>query len=158
MFYQTLMETVAAMAVALYSSVDKSIAAICDYSFNSILPYTVGLVIGLGVLRMLFHGDLVRGIRQLIAIAMPLFVVVWLVNPAGPDGCRIVGIKNDILALRAKIGGLVAPDFAGPPETLMRKTVERMDSINHSFQDKALRAMSPNYSAHLEKQNEQASK
>lgn len=153
MFYQTLMETVAAMAVALYSSVDKSIAAICAFSWTSILPYTVGLVVGLGVFKMLFHDDLVHGIRHLLATTLPIFVVVWLVNPAGPDGCRIVSVKNDILALRAKISGLVAPDFAGPPETLMKKTVERMDTVNRAFQDKALRAMNSSYAPNLENQN-----
>ena len=151
MFYETLMATVAAMATALYSSLDKSIAAVCAFTWSSILPYSVGIVVGFGILKMLFMEDLVHGIRRMLSGFLPLFVVVWLVNPAGSDGCRVVGVKNDILAMRAKIGGLVAPDFAGPPATLMRNTVTRMEAINAEFQSQALAAMSENAPAQTSK-------
>ncbi|WP_153133204.1 hypothetical protein [Dechloromonas hortensis] len=156
--YDTLMQTVAAMAVALYSSVDKSIAAICGFAWSSILPYTIGLAVGLSIVHMLFHDDLVRGCRQLISTCLPLFIVVWLVNPSGKDGCRVVGIKNDILQMRAKVAGLVAPDFAGPPATLMKKTVERMESVNAAFQQRILTAMTEPYGPSAPYQNQQAGK
>lgn len=157
--YDTLMQTVAAMATALYSSVDKSIAAICGFAWSSILPYTIGLAVGFSIVKMLFHSDLVHGIRQLIGVCMPLFIVVWLVNPSGPNGsCRVTSVKNDILSLRSKISGLVAPDFAGPPATLMKKTVERMQSINEAFQQRVLSAMTETYGPSAPYQNTPAGK
>lgn len=144
MFFDTLTQTVANLSTQLYSSVDNSIAAMCGYTWSSILPYAVGITMGLGIMKMLFEDDLVTGVRKLFRVMMPLFIVVWLVKPGGADGCRVVGVKNDILAMRAKITSIVAPDFSGGPAAIMTNAVSRMQAVNQEFLDKTLTAMSEN--------------
>lgn len=144
MFFQTLANTVQAMATALYSSVDKSIQAMCVFTWAEILPYTVGIMVGLAVLKMLFEDDLVTGVRKLMRVFIPLLIITWMVKPGGADGCRIVTLKNDILTLRSHVTSLVAKDFSGGPEALITNTVARMDAVNAEFLSKALTAMSEN--------------
>lgn len=139
----TLSTAIQQLCTALYSSLDRSIVAVCGFVWTDILPYTVGIVVGLASLKMYLDDDLNEGFKKFLFALFPLFIIAWLVQPGSRDGCRVVSLKNDILAVRTKLTNIVAPDFAGPPAALITNTVSRMNEVNADLLDSTVKSLIP---------------
>ena len=134
--FETLAVVITAMSNALYTASNSSIAAVCGWAWSNLLGGVAGIVVGGAILRSFFDDDLADLFRQTIAVSVPLALIVFLIKPGSENGCRVVNIKNDVLAIRAQITSLVAPEFAGGPSDLIGKSTKKMQKLLDDFNKK----------------------
>lgn len=140
MFFDTLSEVIAALHSGIVNGSNSAIAAMCSLVWNNLFGWVAGIVIGFGFLNMLLDDDLISGIRKQLILIITLLILAWFIKPDA-SGCKVVGLKDDLLAFRAAATSAVAPDYAGDPADLISKTLSRMSQLTNDFYNNSMEAV-----------------
>lgn len=93
-------------AAGLLSASDNAIKAMCTLMFGQIFAAVAVIVIGWQLLQAVFDDDIVGGVKKTMVAIIPLMICAWLINPK--NGCQVVKLKNDVVALQAVMVSTVA--------------------------------------------------